>query len=201
MRATNLPSERQGTGADGLDGGGRRQTHSLRPATVADVPAAARVFIDAWRAAYPGVLAPDVLEMWDQASAESWIRDRIETPGEMTVVSLDGDGSVTGLTRYGPDPDVPDRGQIYSVYVAPTCSRHGIGTALIRHALEALAARGFSDVSLWVFEANGPARALYGSLGFAPDGRRRVEPAFRAPEVQLVRAGGRAPARLSGQGS
>ena len=186
MTATNLPSERHG---------------ALRPATVADARAVAQVFIDAWRAAYRGVLALDVLEMWDPATVETSMRDGIETPGQATVVAVDADGSVTGLTRYGPDPAVPDRGQIYSVYVAPACSGRGIGTALIRHALEALAARGFADVSLWVFEANSPARALYGSLGFAPDGRRRVEPAFRAPEIGMVRAGGGAPSSLSGEGS
>jgi ribosomal protein S18 acetylase RimI-like enzyme len=187
VTATNLPSERQGTGGDGLAGRGRRRAHVLRLATVADAPAVAQVFVDAWRAAYRDVLAPDVLEMWDPAAVEAWTRDRIESPGEATVVALDDDGSVTGFIHYGPDPDAPDRGRIHSVYVAPTCSRRGIGTALIRHALEALAARGFADVSLWVFEGNGPARALYGSLGFALDGRRRVEPQFGAPEIQMVR--------------
>jgi len=168
-----------------------KPSSELRPATIADAPAAARVFIDAWRVAYAGVLAPDVLEMWDPAAEEAWIRDRIETPGEVTVVALDGDGSVTGFARYGPDPDAPDRGQIYSVYVAPACGRRGIGSALVRHAVEALAERGLADVSLWAFEANEPARALYASLGFVPDGSRRVEPAFRAPEIRMVRAAGR----------
>ena len=169
---------------------------ALRPAAADDAPAVARVFIDAWRAGYAGVLEPDVLERWDPAAAEARMRRAIEAPGETTVVALDGDGAVAGFARYGPDPDAPGRGHIASVYVAPAHARRGVATALVRHALEALAADGWADVSLWVFEANAPARALYGSLGFAPDGRRRVEPEFRAPEIGMLRrAGGPAAAR------
>ena len=163
--------------------------HPLKAATLADASALARVFIAAWRSSYPDILDPDALEMWEPAATEAWMRELIATPGEATVVTFAADGKISGFTRYGPDPDDPLRGQIYSVYVDPAHKRRGVGATLGRHAVEALAALGFRDVSLWVFEANAPARGLYSSLAFEPNGTGRVEPEFRAPEIMMVRRG------------
>jgi N-acetylmuramic acid 6-phosphate etherase len=160
----------------------------LREATAADLPAIARVFVDAWRAGYASMLEPDVVAMWDDVTTiERLMGKRLARNGEATILALDDDDAVTGFASFGPDPDEPTRGEIHSVYVAPASARRGIGKALVLAAVEALQARGFATVSLWRFEANKPARALYASLGFAHDGRRRVEPEFRAPEVAMVR--------------
>jgi len=163
--------------------------HPLRTATPEDAGELARVFIAAWRAAYPDVLDPDVLEMWEPAATEAWMRDLVDVPGEATVAAIADDGSISGFTRYGADPDEPGSGQIYSVYVDPRHKRRRIGQTLVRHAVETLGDQGFRDVSLWVFEANGAARGLYASLGFVPDGTGRVEAEFRAPEIRMVRRG------------
>ena len=167
---------------------GAQAVERFRPATPADATEIARIFIDAWEAAYPGVLEPDVVGMWDLEQTAATMRELVLTPGDATIVALGDDGAITGFTRFGPDPGWPARGRIHSVYVAPAASRRGIGTSLLRLAVEALRAQGLDDAALWVFEANGAARALYASLGFVADGVRRVEPQFRAPEIQMVRA-------------
>lgn len=166
-------------------------THPLRVARSADAAALARVFIAAWRTAYPDILDPDVLGRWEPAATEAWMRELISTPDEATVVALAPDGAISGFTRYGRDPDDPHRGYISSLYVDPAAKRRGVGATLVRHAIEALAGRGFRAVSLWVFEANAAARGLYTTLGFEPDGTGRIEPEFRAPEIRMVRGGDR----------
>jgi ribosomal protein S18 acetylase RimI-like enzyme len=191
-----------GRGDQAASHGTRRSVHTkpvvhrLREATLADAAALARVFIDAWESAYPDILQPDVLAMWQPVPTETWMRELIATPTEATVACLAPDGAICGFTRYGPDPDDRARGQVYSVYVDPAYRRRGVGAAMLRHAIEALGALGYRDASIWLFEANAPARGLYASLGFEPDGATRVEPEFRANEIRMVRSGRSAPAPI-----
>jgi len=64
--------------------------------------------------------------------------------------------------------------------------RDFIGENAARHIAE-LAARGHRWVTLWLFEANTRVRRLYEQMGFEADGRRRVEDAYGAQEIQLSR--------------
>ncbi|HXH63250.1 MAG TPA: ribosomal protein S18-alanine N-acetyltransferase [Gemmatimonadales bacterium] len=66
-----------------------------------------------------------------------------------------------------------DEAEILNLGVAPTARRRGIGRALVREGLAALAARGAEQVFLEVRESNAAARALYAEFGFAEVGRRR----------------------------
>lgn len=160
---------------------------NLRLGTVGDVPQMARVFVDAWRGAYQGIVDQEILGALDETEIATWLRALMGSPNQATVVAVSPDGSVVGFSRFGEDPEDPRRGQIYSVYVAPSQARRGIGRALVRHALADLGEHGRRVVTLWVFEANAAALSFYASLGFTPDGARRVEPQYRAQEVRLVR--------------
>jgi len=66
-----------------------------------------------------------------------------------------------------------DEAEILNLGVAPAARRRGIGRALVREGLAALAARGAEQVFLEVRESNAAARALYAEFGFAEVGRRR----------------------------
>jgi putative acetyltransferase len=63
----------------------------------------------------------------------------------------------------------PDHGEIKSMHVAAAARRSGVGAAMLRHLLEAAAARGLTRVSLetgsWDYFR--PARSLYARHGFA----------------------------------
>lgn len=67
---------------------------------------------------------------------------------------------------------VLDEGQILRLAVGKRWQRHGIGDMLARTALTMLQARGCAVVYLELRASNGPARSLYGALGFAPQGVR-----------------------------
>ena len=69
--------------------------------------------------------------------------------------------------------DAADEGEILNLAVAPSGRRHGLGRALVRDILDALARRGVRHVYLEVRESNAPARALYGAHGFQEAGRRK----------------------------
>jgi ribosomal protein S18 acetylase RimI-like enzyme len=62
--------------------------------------------------------------------------------------------------------DNPHRALIADVAVLPTFRGQGLGRALLVRSLRGLIALGFSDVLLWVTEANAAAQRLYRSAGF-----------------------------------
>ncbi len=103
------------------------------------------------------------------------------------MLAQSADGDVVGFVRFGDDPGDARNGHVYALYVLPSEHRRGVGRSLLDLALAELAARGQQTVTLWVFEANAPARGFYASAGFAPDGGRRVEPEYGAQEVRLRR--------------
>ncbi len=160
---------------------------AIRPAAAADADALATVFVDAWRQAYTGVVSPEVLAGLDHGQVTGWLAGMIanhaEGPTEVAVSGTD----VAGFVRYGADPAQPGRGHVFGLYVHPARAGQGIGTTLLRHAEGRLAERGCAEVSLYVFEANQRARRLYSAAGYRPDGERRVEAEYGAPEIRLVK--------------
>jgi ribosomal protein S18 acetylase RimI-like enzyme len=157
---------------------------SVRLAGAGDLDAVTRAFLACWRDSYAGLLPPDVRDLYTADSAgELWRRVPLD---RMLVAEVAGSG-VLGMVRFGADPDDPQRGHVFSLYVHPDGQGHGVGRALLTAATEALAGRGYAQATLWVFTDNTAARAFYARLGWQPDGATRTEEAFRLPEIRLHR--------------
>ena len=86
---------------------------------------------------------------------------------DLFFVALDGE-DVVGAVLAGYDGH---RGWLYSLAVAPSHRRHGIGTRLVRHAESVLARRGCPKLNLQVRADNAGVVAFYESLGFASEER------------------------------
>lgn len=67
---------------------------------------------------------------------------------------------------------VPPEAEILNIVVAPEFRRQGFAKALLREALDSLAALRVRRVWLEVRESNTPAQHLYVHFGFAQRGRR-----------------------------
>jgi len=78
-----------------------------------------------------------------------------------------------GVAGYVVALDAADEGEILNLAVAPGGRRAGLGRALVKEVLAALAERGVEHVYLEVRESNAPARALYAAHGFVEAGRRK----------------------------
>jgi ribosomal protein S18 acetylase RimI-like enzyme len=79
-----------------------------------------------------------------------------------------------------------DTAEITAFYVDPSAWRGGIGRALMEAALGDLGGRGFTEVTLWAFDANARARAFYESFGFTADGAART-PSNEPLEIRMRR--------------
>lgn len=151
----------------------------VRPATVADAEALARVHVRSWRAAYAGLVDEAHLAALDAGERARLWRARLgrDEPGVVTYVATLGP-AVVGFASLGPvrDEDLARQqegwGEVYALYVDPDRWRTGVGTALWG-AVEAGWAEETAAVALWVLRDNVRARAFYATRGLAPDGAER----------------------------
>ena len=89
------------------------------------------------------------------------------------VRAPDGLAGVIGATRRGSDDAARETWHLHGLGVRPTSRRDGLGRALTAAAVRDGLGAGASWVSLGVWADNEPALAIYASLGFRTDHRRR----------------------------
>lgn len=159
---------------------GRRP--AIRAARPGDAPAIAALHIDAWRAAYRGLVPDAVLDGFSVAQRTERWRARLSAepapgPAAQRTWVVDDERGLAGFALAGPARDEsappPDgAGEVHAIYVRPDAVGRGYGGALFEHAVADLVERGFEPILVWVFEANGRARRFYERAGFQPDGAR-----------------------------
>jgi GNAT superfamily N-acetyltransferase len=167
----------------------------IRHATPIDAASIAEVHVRSWRAGYRGLL-PDALldSLSPQARQQVWETWLAEPNPEFVAFVAEEEGAVVGfcsLLLTARDADLPhNTAEITALYVEPARWRHGIGKALLTHALQTAEAAGAEMVTLWILELNKSARAFYAGLGFIADGaskREQVGGASLAPPPCQVR--------------
>jgi ribosomal protein S18 acetylase RimI-like enzyme len=139
----------------------------IRAAGPADAEAIAAVWVRSWQTAYRGLVPDAVLDALSLDARRALWRDRLSR-GEPALVA-ERAGAVAGYCRVLSPSRDDDAGEgvaeIAGLYVVPR--RRGLGSALLRAALEPLRGR---QVTLWVFRENHAAQAFYARFGFTPDG-------------------------------
>jgi GNAT superfamily N-acetyltransferase len=105
-------------------------------------------------------------------------------PGSATFVA-ELDGEVVGFASVGACRDEDDAGELYAIYLHPTCWDKGIGRALLERAEESMRAFGFERAMLWVMEGNERGERFYRAAGWKQDGRK-VD-TFQGAEVSELR--------------
>ncbi len=159
-----------------------------RDARYDDAAAIASAQVEAWRAAYEGLMPPAFLAALDATR----VRERWEQ-GLRTAVSVlvvEADGEVVGFCRYGPSRDADASqsiGEIVAINLHPTSWRQGLGRALLLEATSRLRAAGFTEATLWVVHGNERARRFYEAQGWRPDGGERVQTALTGSPLHEAR--------------
>jgi len=150
----------------------------LRRAAPADARAIAELAVSGWRAAYAAILPADFLAGLSIDARETAWRQLLDaaTNPEMCAWMAELDGIPAGFVSCGPPRDADlarPTAEVYAVYVRPDLIRRGVGRALLGRAVGQLLADGATDLVLWVFERNAPARAFYEAMGWRRDGARQ----------------------------
>jgi ribosomal protein S18 acetylase RimI-like enzyme len=183
----------------------------VRPATRADAGEIARIDVETWRTAYPGIL-PDrvLLGLTPARLAVEWAAQLGHRPEDVRVAEWSGAG-VVGFGSCGAArmPIGEFSGEVNTLYVAPDFQGRGVGRALLLALFRRLVATGHGSAVIWVLRSN-PARFFYERMGGKAAAHRRISvrgepiPALAygwhdLPET--VRSGGRALRPLADDGS
>ena len=130
---------------------------SIRPATVADLPAMMSLEKHSATAAH-----------WSAKQYEDLFRG--SSPGRVALTVLE-DSRVQGfvIARV-----LGDEWEIENIAVAGPARRRGLGTRLLGELLDMARSRGATAMFLEVRESNQAARALYEKWAFLESGRRRT---------------------------
>src|SRR5262245_4672039 len=103
----------------------------IRPADGQDAEAVARIFVETWQAAYPGILAERVLTGLSVERQFTYWRGVIGGR-EQTVFVADSQGVVGFVACGAARPRLAGyRGEIFTLYVLPDRQGEGIGRALL----------------------------------------------------------------------
>lgn len=133
------------------------------PADAADI---ARVHVEVWRTAYPGML-PDHTLARLSGPRIAWHYEQAIRHGALVLVARGG-GTVVGFaTGSRRPPGAPGDGEIETLYVLDDWREQGVGRSLMQEAARALRARSCRSLFLWVLAEN-PSRWFYERLGGRP---------------------------------
>jgi len=169
---------------------------TVRPARAEDAGQIAFVHVRSWQGAYRGLLPQAFLDGLDVAQRTRTWEQALAGPDDpkAAVLVADDGGSVIGFVGYFPsrDPDADPvlTGEIGAIYLLPGAWGGGIGRRLMDAALDALAAAGFTQATLWVLDSNVRARRFYEAGGWSADGTTKEDDSrgFPLSEVRYRRS-------------
>lgn len=117
---------------------------------------------------------PQVAAIERQCFPDPWsermLREHLDNQCAAALVARGEDGTILG---YGGLLVVLDEGYITNIAVAESCRRKGLGRAMLGALIDHCRESGASFLTLEVRQSNAPAIALYKSMGFLPEGRRK----------------------------
>jgi ribosomal protein S18 acetylase RimI-like enzyme len=160
----------------------------FQSASLADLDIIANLFHSCWHISYKELLSENVINAMDIESARDLWRPALIEPKDRDTVLGFAENRLVSLFRIGKDPRNETRGHLFSLYVTPEAAGRGYGRTSLNEANERLSARGEREISLWVFDKNSVAKALYASAGFVPTGEERIDDRWRELEIEMLKS-------------
>ena len=149
-----------------------------RNSAIDDCAAVAAIHVQAWQTAYRGHMPDELLDRLSVPQRTELWRRLILQPGRVLLVADDPNGSVRGFCDLIPSRDADAKSttaEISAIYVSPDHWGQGIGQELLSAAMSRALGNGFSELTLWVLDANHRARRFYEKFGFVLDGGTKEE--------------------------
>jgi ribosomal protein S18 acetylase RimI-like enzyme len=138
---------------------------SIRRARSEDATGLSRVFDNAWREAYQGIIPGVALEKMIARRGPRWWRSTIGRGRPLVVLDV-GQG-VAGYVSYGRcrDRSLPADGEIDELYLTPEYQGVGYGRRLFHAVRNDLRDRDMTRVVVWALADNERACGFYEGMG------------------------------------
>jgi GNAT superfamily N-acetyltransferase len=151
---------------------------TVKPATLNDLEAVARIHVDTWRSTYTGVIDQAYLDLLSyEAKAAQW-KQGIESgnPGIFRYAAESG-GAVSGIAIFGKTRDqLSDADcELYALYVADEAQGTGAGYALFAEAASILSRNGYHKMLIKVLKENPKGIRFYERQGCIAIGEAEIE--------------------------
>ena len=163
----------------------------IRSAVEDDAFSIARIQIIAWRQAYAGMVPQDFLDRMDSVRrVTGWRRTLSAQAAMATDVLLGPAGEIIGFCVYGASRDADAAagvGELVAINLLPAHWRQGLGRMMMDRVLMIASQRRWHALTLWVLEANMPARRFYEAHGFEADGASQVDLRLTGAPLRLLR--------------
>ena len=140
----------------------------VRPAKLSDAKTIAEIHVEAWAAAYGGIVPDDHLKSFTVAKRQALWLDAIKFSEPQVWVAMDAN-AIVGFVGFDRSRDAKSKattGEIWAMYAAPDYWGNGVGLALWDAARDGLVEEGCTDVTLWVLLKNERALRFYDLAGF-----------------------------------
>jgi len=140
-------------------------TIDIRKAGPEDAGAISLVHHDAWMGAYAGIIPHKALFRMVGRRGVDWWQGAIRRAANVLIVEIGG--SVVGYATLGRNRarELPQKGEIYELYLKPEYQGIGLGSRLFTAARKRLAAHGLDGTVVWALEDNAGALSFYSGLG------------------------------------
>src|SRR5215471_16617288 len=138
----------------------------IREACLEDAAGIAKVYVDGWRATYPGIVSDEYLaNMTYERYTNHWSRI-LSTSDGFIYVAEDEPSNIVGFIWGGPEHngDSLYKGELHAIYILKSQQDKGLGRRLTRVLAEKLLEVGIEAMIVWVLAAN-PSHHFYESLG------------------------------------
>ena len=138
---------------------------SIRHAKSDDADALSRVFEEAWREAYLGIIPGVTLDKMISRRSRRWWRSTVSRGRPLVVLDM-GQGAV-GYASYGRcrDRSLPANGEIDELYLLPEYQGIGLGRRLFKAVCNDLRYREQERIAVWALAENERACAFYEGMG------------------------------------
>lgn len=159
----------------------------IRRATHGDARSIARVLVEAWRAAYRGILQTAFLDAMDiDTITKRWEHSLADQDIVALPLVLVTGGQIVGFSHFGKPRDTADPclGELYALNVLPEVWGHGFGSQLLAAATAELHRLGYTRAYLWVAAGNERASALYERSGWKPSDSAKEDARFEPALVE-----------------
>jgi len=137
----------------------------IRRAELADTAAISAIHLAAWNGAYAGIIPHRALNTMLQRRGPDWWNRAIKRSTQILVADVGG--VVAGYATLGPNRarQLPQKGEVYELYVRPEYQGFGLGSRLLGAARRSLGDQGLKGMVIWALEDNGLAISFYQGAG------------------------------------